>query len=215
MTYLEAVNNILIRLREEEVTSVNENPYSKLIGVFVNDALTTVENSWDWSALRTTLTVTTTPNIFNYSLVGTRNKSRLLDALNDTGNFFLEYKDQHWFNNTFLNRDPFSGSPRYFTYNGVNNDGDTQIDLYPIPNGEYELRFNMVLRSPQLSDNDDQILVPTLPVLHLATALASRERGETGGTMTAELFASAQQMLSDAIALDAVKHPEETLFYVE
>lgn len=214
MTYLEAVNNVLIRLREDEVGSVSENAYSKLIGEFVNDALVEVENAWDWSALRTTLTLTTSSGVFNYALTGSKNNGKLLDALNDTSNYFLQYKDQHWFNNTFLNNDPLSGSPRYFTYNGVNGNGDTQVDIYPKPDGVYSLRFNMVLRSPKLSANTDTIQVPYLPVVQLATALASRERGETGGSLTPELMINAKQSLSDAIAMDASKHPEETIFYM-
>ena len=59
MTYLELVNKVLIRLREDEVGSVNQTAYSKLVGEFVNDAARLVEDAWDWSALRTTLTVTT------------------------------------------------------------------------------------------------------------------------------------------------------------
>ena len=38
MTYLQLVNSVLRRLRENEVDSVNQNNYSKLIGEFVNDA---------------------------------------------------------------------------------------------------------------------------------------------------------------------------------
>lgn len=212
MTYLEAVNKVLIRLREDTVSSVNQTSYSQLIGEFINDALRLVEDAWDWSALRTTLTVTTSENIFNYILTNSGNRGKILDVINDTSNFFIKYKDQHWFNNTFLNTDPAKGSPQYYTFNGVDNDGDTQVDIYPIPNGTYTLRFNMILRSPELTSDSDQIIVPSLPVIHLAVALATRERGEMGGNSTPEMFASADRMLSDAIALDAIKHPEETIF---
>ncbi len=54
MTYLNLVNNVLRRLREEEVTSVQGSTYSKMVGDFVNDAKRMVEDAWDWSALRTT-----------------------------------------------------------------------------------------------------------------------------------------------------------------
>ena len=37
-TYLQLVNNVLIRLREQEVSSVGDTVYSSLIGVLVNDA---------------------------------------------------------------------------------------------------------------------------------------------------------------------------------
>ena len=60
MNYLEVVNNILKRLRERTVSTVNESSYSSLIAVLVNDAKDIVENSWSWSGLRTTLSATTT-----------------------------------------------------------------------------------------------------------------------------------------------------------
>lgn len=214
MTYLEAVNSVLIRLREEEVTAVSDNAYSKLIGQFVNDALRQVEDAWDWSALRSTITATTQQGIFNYILTGSGNNSKMLDVINDTANYFVDYKSQSWFNDSYLNQDVTEGSPRYYTFNGVDDNGDTTVDVFPIPDKAYDIRFNMVLRTKQLSSGTDKIRIPYLPVVHLATALASRERGETGGTMTPELFASAQQLLSDAIALDAAKHQEETIFYV-
>ena len=74
MTYLQLVNSVLRRLREDEVTTVGQNAYSKLIGEFVNDAKRTVEDSYDWTALRTTLTVSTTTDTFNYVLTGSQNR---------------------------------------------------------------------------------------------------------------------------------------------
>ena len=46
----------------------------------------------------------------------------------------------------------------------------------------------------------------------MVIALLARERGETGGTSTQEYFALADKYLSDAIDLDAQKHPEELSF---
>lgn len=212
MTYLQLVNKVLTRLREETVSTVSQNTYAALVGEFVNDAKQVVEDSWDWSALRTTLTLTTTADIFNYNLTGSGNRIEILDVVNDTSNFFLKYKEQHWFNNTFLNNEPASGSPAYYTFNGVDSNGDTAVDIYPIPNGVYAIRFNSILRTPELSEDTDQVLIPTLPIIQLATAFAARERGETGGTAAAELFAIADKTLADAIALDASKHPEELIY---
>lgn len=213
MTYLQLVNNVLRRLREDEVASVQTSTYSKMVGDFVNDAKKIVEDSWDWSGLRTTLTVTTSSGIFNYALTGSQNKIKVLDVVNDTSNKFMEYQTAHWFNNKYLNQDPVSSSPDYYTYNGVNSNGDTQVDLYPKPDGVYNLRFNCILRNDELSADDDQLVIPSQPVIHLAVALLARERGETGGTSAPEYFGIADKYLSDAIALDAQKHPEETIWY--
>ena len=49
-TYLETVNNVLRRLREPTVSSVNESSYSAMIGVFVNDAKRNVEDAYNWNA---------------------------------------------------------------------------------------------------------------------------------------------------------------------
>ena len=61
--------------------------------------------------------------------------------------------------------------------------------------------------------NSDTLDVPESPVIQLAVALATRERGETGGTSTAEYFQIANRYLGDAIAHDAGRHPEELIFY--
>ena len=213
MTYLDLVNNVLRRLRETEVSSVQSNSYSKLIGDLINDAKDLVENSWDWSALRTTLTITTTADVFNYSLTGSQNNIKELNVLNDTSNLIMQYQTNNWFDSQFLLGNPVSGAPMYYTYNGVDSDGDTLIDVYPKPDGVYSLRFNCALRNPDLSTDIDTLKIPPMPVMHLAVAFASRERGETGGTSSAEYFSMANKYLSDAIAMDAARHPEETIFY--
>ena len=213
MTYLNLVNNVLRRLREEEVASVQSNTYSKMAGDFVNDAKRMVEDAWDWSALRTTLTVTTTADIFNYVLTGSQNRIKALNVINDTTNRFMEYKTATYFDDVYLISDPVKGSPTYYTYNGVDSNGDTQIDIYPTPEKEYTIRFNCVKRGADLSANDEELLVPSMPVIHLAIALLARERGETGGTSAPEYFSIADRYLADAIALDAQKHPEEVIFY--
>ena len=213
MTYLDLVNNVLRRMREEEVSSVSESTYSKMAGDFVNDAKKLVEAAWDWSALRTTLTITTSANIFNYVLVGSQNRIKALDVINDTSNFFMEYQPSSWFDDKYLNETPATGAPQYYTYNGIDSQGDSQIDVYPKPDGVYTLRFNCVLRNEDLTADTDQLLIPHMPVVHMAIALLARERGETGGTSTPEYFALADKYLSDAVALDAQKHPDETIWY--
>lgn len=213
MTYLNLVNNVLRRLREEEVSSVQDSTYAKMVGDFVNDAKRIVEDSWDWSALRTTLTITTTDDIFNYVLTGSQNRIKALNVINDTANLFMEYKTATFFDEAYLISDPRKSAPTYYTYNGVDSNGDTQIDIYPTPDKAYTIRFNCVKRDADLSADSDETLVPTMPIIHLAIALLARERGETGGTSAPEYFNIANQYLSDAIALDAQKHPEETVFY--
>ena len=212
MTYLELVNNILLRLRERSVDTVNETTYSKLIGQLVNDAMQEVERAWDWSALRTTVSASTTSGVFSYELNGTGNDFEILNVINDTSNDFMEYKTAHQFDNWYLNQTPASGAPKYYSWNGVSNDGDTQVDIYPKPDGAYNIRFNMIKRSPIMSADATSLLVPTQPVQMLAYAKAIEERGEDGGQSSVSAYNTAARVLADAIALDSARHPEEMIF---
>ena len=49
MTYLQLVNKVLVRLREDQVTSVASNDYSLLVGEFVAQAASEVEDAWNWA----------------------------------------------------------------------------------------------------------------------------------------------------------------------
>ena len=217
MTYLELVNAVLRRLRESEVATVqgtgNSNSYARLIGDFINEAKSEVENSWDWSSLRTTLAVNTTPNVFNYELNGTQNNFKVLDAWNDTKDIEMQPKSASWFNAEFLTTAPQVGQPIFYNFNGVSADGDAQVDIYPIPDAAYSLLFNVSLRNMELSDDADEILIPHRPVILLATAMAIEERGEDGGQQSINAYQTARSALADEIAFDAARHPEDTIWY--
>jgi hypothetical protein len=217
MTYIELVNSVLRRLRESEATTVqgigNSNSYARLIGDFVNEAKSQVEAAWKWSALRQTLTATTTAGAFNYEIQGSKNNFEVLSVLNDTSDIVMLYKGADWFNEAFLLTNPQSGIPTFYNFNGVSANGDTQVDIYPIPDGAYTLRFNVVLRNTPLSNDSDNMVIPSRPVILLATAMAIEERGEDGGQQSANAYRAGVSALADAISLDAGRHPEETVWY--
>ena len=214
MTYLQLVNSVLRRMRENEVTSFENSTdsYVKLIGEFVNDARRIVEDAWDWSALRKTITVTTSNTEFSYSITGTNNSFKLLDVINDTSNLFMRPASSSWMNNAYLIQEPISGSPEYYSWNGVDASGNALVDVYPKPDQAYTLRFNIVDRGDPFTADADKLVVPSAPVIQYAVALAARERGETGGTSAQELFALADTTLADAVAFDAARFPSETVW---
>ena len=212
MTYLELINGVLRRLRENTVTTVNETDYSSMVGDLINDAKTSVESAWQWSALRNTATLNTVSGTYTYALTGAGQDSVLKDALNDTSNLFLQQRTKAFFNSQFYNASPASGAPNYFTWNGTDASGDIQIDLYPKPDGIYALRFDLVTPQATLTADATSLKVPSNPVLQLAFGLALRERGETGGQSAAEQFGLASIALTDAIAIDANKYPLEMTY---
>jgi hypothetical protein len=209
-TYLELVNEVLVRLREPEVTTVNENALSKLIGVFINDSKRIVEDAYNWNALTETLTAVTTPNIFNYELNGTGARFRVLEVFNSTTRSFLESRSTNEMTRLFLaNSNVETGNPNYYNFNGISADGDTQVDLYPIPDQAYTLFFNLYVPQDKLAVDQDKLLVPSEPVILLTYAKALVERGEDGGLQSSEAYSMYKQVLADYISIESSRYPEE------
>jgi hypothetical protein len=213
MTYLEIVNRVLRRLREAEVGTVNENAYSTLIGDLVNSIKSEVENSYNWSVLRQTLSTSTSADVFNYTLLGSGTRFKLLDVVNDTSNWFMKERSSTWFNQQFLLVTPQRAAPQFYNYNGVNGNGDTQIDVYPIPDGAYDLRFNVILPQEELTNNSDVIKVNAQVVIEGTLARAVSERGEDGGNQ--DLEGRYKNMLADLIAIEANNRPDEITWYLK
>ena len=208
--YIQLVNDVLIRLREPEASSVSDNAYVKLIARYVNDSKRQVEDSYNWNALSETLSATTTADVFNYVLTGSGQRFRVIDVLNDTDNFFVENASTVWMDQQFLLTTAQKGSPKYYNFNGTNSNGDTQVDLFPIPNGSYNIRFNIIKPQVPLVANADILLVPHEPVILGALARAQAERGEDGGVQSGETYVLYRQSLADAISLESNRYVEES-----
>lgn len=211
MTYLQLVNSVLRRLREDQVSSVSQNSYSALIGDFVNDAKALVEVAWPWNNLRTEITVGAVAGTFQYTLTGAGTVPQVMNAINEESNTFMYYKTPSWFDNQFKNNTPATGSPEFYTFRGLSG-GDSLIDVYPIPDDSYTFYFNVVVGLAPLATDSDVLLIPAQPVIQTAYAMALRERGETGGQSGAEQFVVADAFLADAIAMDASKNPEQLVW---
>lgn len=208
-TYLDVVNNVLTRLREPVVTSVNSNSYSKLIGVFVNDAKRQVEDAYAWNALSSTITVNTVAGTYNYSLPNSKTRLKVIDVLNDTEDFIMKYAPTNWMNQQFLLTENQRSVPAYYNPNGVDSNGDTQVDLYPVPDAAYTLRFNLIIPQPDLTSDSTRVLVPDHLVAQLAYSKAIAERGEDAGVSSIEAYSLYNNSLADAIAIEANLYPDE------
>lgn len=209
-TYLQAVNSVLRRLRETEVSTVNETAYSKMIGELVNDAKSSVEAAYGWNALSDTLTAVTTANIFSYVLQGSGIRFKVLDVWNDNQNIPMDLASSHWMNQQFILDSVQKGSPMYYNFNGVDSNGDTLVDVFPVPDGVYNLRFNMILPQGPLVADADLIKVPGDIVILNAFARAVVERGEDGGLASSEAYALARNLMADYIALESNRYLEDS-----
>jgi len=102
------------------------------------------------------------------------------------------------------------GSPQYYNFNGQDANGDTLVDVFPIPNGAYTLRFNVFLPQPKLTSDSTVIKVPADVVIMNAYARALIERGEDGGLASSEAYQLAKGLMADYIALESNRYIEDT-----
>ena len=212
MTYLELINDVLIRLRETTVSTVTETSYSTLIGKFVNDAKRQIEDAFSWNVLGTTITVTTASSTASYALTGAGQKFQVMDVINTTSNVGLtniSFVDM----NRKLNFTPLVNSiPTEFAFDGVNASYDTKVNLFPIPDGVYTIKFALTVPQATLALDATVVLVSDVLVVQNAYSRALIERGEDGGLTSSEAYILYKAMLSDYIALEGTRYPENQEF---
>jgi len=212
MTYLELINDVLIRLRETTVSTNAETTYSTLIGKFVNDAKRQVEDAFSWNVLGQNITLTTTANTYSYSLTGVGQKFQVMDAINTTSNVGMQNISFVQMNR-FQNLVPVAtGVPEYYAFDGVDTNGDTKVSLYSRPDGIYTVIFSLTIPQATLASDATSILVPDFLVAQNAYARALVERGEDGGLSSSEAYQLYKSMLSDYIALEGTRYPENQEF---
>jgi hypothetical protein len=212
MTYLQLINDVLVRLRETQVSSSNETAYSTLIGRFVNDAKRQIEDAFSWNVLGQTVTITTTPGTYVYSLTGSGQKFQVMDALNTTANVGLQNISFVQMNR-FQNLVPaISGIPEYYSFDGVDGNGDTKVVLYARPDNVYTIPFALTIPQAPLTSDNTLVLVSDALVVQNAYARALVERGEDGGLNSSEAYNLYRGMLADQIALEGTRYPENQEF---
>jgi hypothetical protein len=213
MTYLELINDVLIRLRETTVATNGATTYSTLIGKFVNDAKRQVEDAFSWNVLGQTVTITTVSATYQYSMTGAGQKFQVMDVINTTSNIgmknisFVEM-------NRYQNLVPTTnGIPQFYAFDGVDASSDTKVTLYPRPDGVYNIPFSLTVPQATLASDATSILVPDFLVAQNAYARALVERGEDGGLSSSEAYQLYKSMLSDYIALEGTRYPENQEFF--
>jgi hypothetical protein len=212
MTYLELINDVLVRLRETTVSTNSETSYSALIGKFVNDAKRQVEDAYAWNVLGTTVTLSTTSGTYSYALTGAGQKFQVQDVINVTGNVGMKNIDFATMNRYQNFSTPVSGIPAYYAFDGVDSSNDTKVTLYPRPDGVYSIPFSLTVPQATLSADATVVKVPDTLVAQNAYARALVERGEDGGLTSSEAYSLYKAMLSDYIALEGTRYPENQGF---
>ena len=206
-TYLQAVNDVLARLREDAVASVATNSYVSLVGKFINDAKRQVEDAWNWNALKQTLTVTTASGTSTYTVTGSglRHKGAVVNNSTQFGE--ISNKPLQWIINQQQLSTVQNSAPSYYAWNG--NDGtDSKIELFPTPDSAYALKVNLYVPQAALSADGDVLTLLPDAIVQLAYARALVERGEDGGLSSSEAYQLGMSILADQIAIESGRYVE-------
>ena len=209
-TYLSLVNDVLGRLREPTVTSVNQNTMSLLVGKFVNDAKREIADSYDWDAFNTSITVSTVASQYTgYSLTGAGTRFKVINVLDITKYASLIPSSVDSIERrVFSTASPQNADPSEYAFSGVSSNGDSQALFYPIPVGVNNIRFSLIVPEEDFVNDGDTTKLPKDPIVLIAKALALVERGEDGGLSSSEAYAVGKKSLADAIAIELARSPE-------
>jgi hypothetical protein len=145
-------------------------------------------------------------------MTGAGQKFQVQDAINVTSNVGLQ-------NITFVEMNRYqnlvpttNGLPQYYSFDGVDGNGDTKVVLYPRPDGVYSIPFSLTVPQATLAADATSVLVSDSLVVQNAYARALVERGEDGGLNSSEAYQLYRGMLADQIALEGTRYPENQEF---
>ena len=221
MTFREAINEVLIRLREDTISSdwsgdINDSSdvsaYQKVVGALVNDSKRSIESYNDWLVLRETASVPTAASTKNYSLSSGQD-FKILDVVNSSTGTQLVQVSKAYLNSIKYPTDP-TGEPLYYGFNGADATNNLKVDLSPIPIAAQTISFDIIKYQDELTEATTVIKIPTKPLILGAWARAIAERGEDGGTQSSIAAQEASNSLSQAIMIDSGKIQYESDWFI-
>jgi len=213
-TYLDLVNDVLVRMREPQVSTVSENTVSTLVGKYVNDAKRQVSDAYDWDAFNTPITVNTIANTTGpYSITGAGVRYKTMDVINTTSFYELSPLSHANYDSFYYTTPtPTKGLPMYYSIKGVDTNGDIKVNFWPVPDAVYSIRFSLIVPEADFTTDASTTLLAKEPIVLGAFARALVERGEDGGLSSSEAYALYKSCLSDLISLELARSPENDQF---
>ena len=221
MTYRELINQVLIRLREDTISSdwsgaINDSSvvsaYHKVIGALINDSKKSIESYHDWLNLRETISFNTVSGTKNYNL-NSGQEIKILDAINTDTGHHLKQVSKVYINTVKFPTDD-DGQPFYYSFNGSDSSNNLKIDLSPVPTSVETINFEIVKHQDSLTSATTVLKIPAQPVILGAWARAIAERGEDGGTQSSLAAQEANESLKQTVIIDSGNTQYETDWYI-
>lgn len=215
LTFLQVVNRVLTKLRQDTVTTFSGvGDYILLVAALVNEAVEEVDAAWDWSYERTIYTFVTEENEDTYALVGSGHEISIESVYNETdGNVIYGPLA-----NTIKDQEILYTDGYYWDIVGQDTNGNVKMRL--LNNVAAGKTIKVYARQKQRyldvsTDANTYIKGPLRPIVALAYAKAIAERGEDGGQGYNFAMAEYQKALSDTISRDEKLGHRNTTWFAE
>jgi len=208
VTVLNVVNKVLTRLRESKASALADSDYALLVLDLVNDAKREVEDAFNWSSIKDTISLQmtagqTTVSVADGGSKETTERTRIVQVYNLTEDCYLRQRTREHIR-VLANENNDQGNPDFFAINGVDSNQRLSLEIWRPP--EATNTMEITVYNPQedftSGDEDELILAPWRPIYLRALQLAIRERGDDSGLSSPEAFAEYMTALNDAIAYE-------------
>lgn len=215
MTFLQLVNQVLKRLREDEVNAIPDDGYPALVAGFVNDAKEEIEDKGPWYSLRSTVNRTMTVGEDNVDFTAETNDRSYLMFTNNIPQIYISTagEERHlqlvqpneMANLWLFNPDTPNATPDYVSY--TKDETGLMFRVFPAPDAALTLRARLVIPQDALEDDADELSIPSGPVWRLALLMAMEERGEEFAGPLARAEQRYNSALNDAMSADFLRDP--------
>ncbi len=200
-TFTEAVNYVLRRMRESEVSTPPASGYSTLVGDFVNESKREVEDIHDWQNLRTDIELTMVQGQHEYAVTGSTTRGRMLNIWHNQ-DFYHLHKGVPRNIKAQLAMTADEGRPSQYFMSG--NDGtDRKVTFWIRPNATVQtLSCEIVVPQDDFVIGTEEFSVPHWPIYLGAYARALDERGDDQGNALTKANGAYASAIADAVAHD-------------
>jgi hypothetical protein len=214
MTFLQILNLVLLRLREDQVEDSDETEYSQLIRQFINEAKHDIEDAWDFNTQRHSIRIFTEAGNAHYMVGGVGADLRVLEAWNATEGFEMEYGEWRKMNRMGVNEIAHGvqrNCPRYIDRDGLDDFLNPVFEVFPVPDGVYEIILNAIIKQEeytQVAQDGYLIEIPSNPLILGAYNRAVEERGDDSSARLGLNLTQYENALRRSIASDQAQQQE-------
>jgi hypothetical protein len=209
VTYLELINKVLNRLRQDTIASLSDNG-ATIVGHFVNQAKEEIEDMGPWKALRSAQTVSASAGTASYAMGSTNERSYVLRDPRGVPQIYettsgskglidlIDWEEMRRLHN--LDESVVTGQPIYAAID--RSASGLTIKFYPTPASSRTYSVVCVVPQAALAAVDTALTIPSRPVWMYAAALYALERGEEGSGEPGSLMMQARAVINDAVLTD-------------